>query len=186
MSFEEKYIGKSIKSKMDNFEIVPPEDVWNNIESVLLKNQAIVRRNRIIGAVVTIVLVSLLCIFFNFNKNNSVQQDVPENQSSPSSVNITDTVISKTGSSAQGGIHKKENSSQQNNSVDKIELKDEKNMDTAVLIEPATVKLNPDTIPQHTPPAEKVVVKKIIKKPVYIVQQDTIYKVDTLSKKKKW
>lgn len=186
MSFEEKYIGKSIKSKMDNFEIVPPEDVWNNIEGVLLKNQAIVRRNKIIGAVVAVVLVSVLCLFFNFNKKNSVQKNVPENQPSPSSVNITDTAISTTGTSAQGGLHKRENIRQQNNSIDKIELIDEKNMDTAVQIEPATVKLNTDTIPQHTPPAEKVVVKKVIKKPVYIVQQDTIYKVDTLSKKKKW
>jgi hypothetical protein len=176
---------------MDNFEIVPPESVWDNIEGVLLKNKAIVRRNRIIGAAVaTIVLVSLLYMFFNFNKKNEVKPGEPEIQSSPSSVNIYDTVISNTanaGSSVQGSTNKG-HVIQQNNSGNNIELKDKNKIDTAVLVEKANIKLNTDTIPQNTPPAEKekVVVKKIIKKPVYIVQQDTIYKVDTLSKKKKW
>lgn len=186
MSFEEEHIGKSIKSKMDNFEIVPPEDVWDNIEGVLLKNKAIVIRNRIIGAIATTVVVaSLLYLFFGFNKKNAVKKDEPEIQSS-SSVNVSDTAISNTDFSVQGSTNKKGNVIQQTNSGDSIELKDEKKIDTVVQIATENVKLNPDTIPQNIPPAEKVVVKKVIKKPVYIVKQDTIFKVDTLSKKKKW
>lgn len=185
MSFEEKHIGKSIKSKMDNFEIIPPEGVWDNIEGVLLKNKAIVMRNRIIGAMVTIVLVSLLYAFFNFNKKNAVKQDKQEIQSADS-INMSDTIISNAAFLVQGNMSKKENFVQQNNVVDKIELKDKNKIDTAVQTETANVKLIVDTIVEKKLPAEKVVVKKVIKKPVYIVQQDTIYKVDTLSKKKKW
>ena len=184
MSFEENHIGKSIKSKMDNFEIVPPEDVWDNIESALLKNKAIIRRNRIIGATgIVIVLALMVYTFLRFYKNAPKQEG--KEMHPATKIHSSDSVLSNTDHSAEGNMNKKESFIQQKNSVNEIESKDENKIDTVFQTETANLMLHADTIPQNTTPAEKVVIKKVIKKPVYIVQQDTIYKVDTLSKKKK-
>jgi hypothetical protein len=190
MSFEEEHIDKVIKSKMDNFEIVPPEELWDNIEGALLKNKTIVKRNRIIAAVAAIVIVALLVVFLEFNKKNQTKQDEPKIQSADST-NIFDTTtfavkISDTTSSIRDNTAKKEIMIQKKSSVNKIESKEQNDFLTTNLIEPANTAIMVDTIPEKIIPVEKVVVKKVIKKPVYVVQQDTIYKIDTLSKKKKW
>ncbi len=194
MSFDEKHIDKSIKSKMDNVKIAPPSEVWGNIEGALLKNKIIVRRNKIIGTaatvVTTVVVATLLIIFLSADKKNKIKPYRQEIHTADSII-ISDTttrtsITSNTTVSKQENTSKQKNAIQNNRSVGKIKTIDNNDFVATAPVETVNTPVQADTSTVKTAPAEKVVVKKVIKKPVYIVQQDTIYKVDTLSKKKKW
>lgn len=184
MSFEKEHIDKIIKSKMDNLEIVPDDILWNNLEKTLLKNKTNAIRTKIVGAGVLVVGLCVAWFLYHAhskeelkNKQNDLVDSIQQQVKSDSIVIHKSTLAVK--SNNKSLVEQNQNSDELESasqpvqdSVDKVKVI----VNTSIAV---------DTVPQKAPPAEKVVVKKVIKKPVYVVQQDTIFKVDTLSKKKK-
>lgn len=195
MSSEENTFDKIIKSKMEGYEILPEEDFWNSIESAVARKRKIYRLVKVISVAFIVVIGS----YFLYKKKVSNSSPV-SNQVNEGTLVVPSkdqgNVESQLKGVSQLNQTKQVDQSQEYSSKQQIIQREEQLDSTSInrsarqeesLKEGAFVHTlsNPDSL--HTPstPVEKTVPKKVVKKPVYIVQQDTIFKVDTLKVKKK-
>ena len=183
MSFEEEHIDKIIKSNMDNLEIIPDEKSWDNLEKILLKNKSNSIRNKI--GFISIILIFGLLIAWIFNHKNAKSESNKKNIDSIAYLKRSKPDLVAIDVSATAAKSKKCKSVvDQNQKTIELQLPNQIVQDSVDKINANEV-IVVDTAHSKSVPAKNVVVKKVIKKPVYVVQQDTIFKVDTLSKKKK-
>jgi len=184
MSFEEEHIDKIIKSNLDDLEIIPDDSSWDNLEKILLKGKSNSIRNKI-GIVSVIILMLGFFIVWSFNHTNSKSVLNKKNIDSvgnmqliePDSVTIDKSTTTDKSRNNKSSVY-------QNQKTIELEL-------TGPIVQDSVDKINEnaviavDTANPKAIPVQNVVIKRVIKKPMYVVQQDTIFKVDTLSKKKK-
>jgi len=184
MSFEEEHIDKIIKSNLDDLKIIPDDSSWDNLEKILLKSKSNSIRNKI-GIVSVIILILGFFIVWSFNHTNSKSILNKKNIDSVGNMQLfeTDSVTIDKSTTTDKSKNNK-SSVYQNQKTIELELTGPTEQDS-VDKENENAVISLDTTHPKAVPAEKIVVKKVIKKPMYIVQQDTIFKVDTLSRKKK-
>lgn len=199
MNSKENQFEKIIKSQMENYEVVPEEDFWNTIELTIVRKQRI--RNLVKG--VSISFIVILISVFAYRKITSA--------ASIKSEPVNETIIESSSSVSGDQTHKETESKPQMNHAE--DQKNSKNggensllkeqvtttsttasdsvsnaLTTQQTINNKSFTGSSDTIHSSNTKAavpENVIPKKVVKKPVYIIQQDTIYKVDTLKVKKK-
>jgi len=184
MSFEEEHIDKIIKSNLDDLKIIPDDSSWENLEKILLKSKSNSIRNKI-GIVSVITLILGFFIIWSFNHTSSKSILNKKNIDSVGNLQLIDpdsVVIDESATTDKS----KNNKSvvYQNQKTIELEL-------TSPIVQDSVDKENAnnivvvDTAHPKAVTVQNVVIKRVIKKPVYVVRQDTIIKVDTLSKKKK-
>ncbi len=195
MSSKENTFDRIIKSKMEGYEILPEEDFWNSIESAVSRKRKIYRFVKVISVVFIVIIGS----YFLYKKT------VSNSSSSSNEVNEGTLVVP---SKDQGNVESQSKIVSQSNQVYQVDqsqeylskqqiMHREEQLDSTSINKNVSLKEsfkegtfvntlgNPDSLHIHSTPVEKQVPKKVVKKPVYIVQQDTIFKVDTLKVKKK-
>lgn len=195
MSSKENTFDKIIKSKMEGYEILPEEDFWNSIESAVSRKRKIYRLVKVISVAFIVVIGSYFLYKKTVSNSSSSSNEVNEGSLvAPIKDQVNFETQSKNAS--QSNQTHQIDQSQEYLSKQQIMHREEQLDSTSInrnvsqeesFKEGAFVHTlgNPDSLNIQSTPIEKAVPKKVVKKPVYIVQQDTIFKVDTLKVKKK-
>ncbi len=191
MNSKENPFDKIMKSKMENYEVLPDEDFWGNIESTMVR-----KKNMFYIRIVLLICSIMLIAFFVFKRYSTADTVKPEELEKTTSPAALPEGTGENGSGAQQNQALPVNQKSQRESaeilskqaiitnlVDSIknvsvteENKENLSTQAAVVADTTNVKISAPT--NNTP-------KKVVKKPVYIIKQDTIYKVDTLKTKRK-
>lgn len=188
-SMENKF-DKIMKTKMESYEVLPDEDFWDNIESTMVR-----KRNMFYIRIVLLICSIILIAFFAFKRYSTADTIKPEELEKTTNPTALPEGTGENSSGAQQNqaLPVKQKSQRESaeilstqaittNAVDSIknisvtEENKENSSTHAVVVDTTNVKVSTPT--NNTP-------KKVVKKPVYIIKQDTIYKVDTLKTKKK-
>lgn len=191
MNSKENPFDKAMKSKMENYEVLPDENFWDNIESTMVrkKNMFYIR---IILLICSIILIAFLG-FKKYSTADAVKSEEPEKTTTPAALpegavdggsgaqqNQTAPVNQKYKSESSGVLSTQPITTNAVDSIKNVSVtegnEDHANTTAAAVADTTNVKASVTTT--NTP-------KKVVKKPVYIIKQDTIYKVDTLKTKKK-
>lgn len=184
MNSDKNNIDKLIKTKVGDHEMMPDDDVWNSIEaSILLKNKyKYIYKGITITGVVAIVS---MCIFYLCTKKDNPQSNIQEDsiraQPTYSAGNI---VVKQQLSEPNAASYISKNEIINHSLVnDSLQVAAQQPLDS--LIQPATaIVVNNDTSTFVSVPIQSKIVKKVVKKPLYVIQQDTIYKIDSLKRRK--
>lgn len=169
------------KSKLESYEALPEEAIWSSIEDRLNK-QSIWRSYYPYIASITLVLISI-AFWVVFQKDASTTPSNPIDTTYNSNTTVSPSNPNETGSTnpllpsskKKGTPTAKEHTP----SVDPIPLTPIAQTDS--ISTPVVSTTNKSDTSAKKPSV--VIVKK--KKPVYIVQQDTIVKTDTIQKKRR-
>ena len=204
MSSKENTFDKIIKSKMEDYEILPDEDFWNNIESAVSRRRGAYRLVKITSVALIVVIASYFLYkrvvsisSSNSTKQNEVNEgsslmpgfDIHKENGDPQSKNVCEP-LSKTSTLSQREETQEYLSKQQviqrkeqldSISTNKISIQEQDFKEETF----GSSLNNPDSLKAKSTSIENAVPKKVVKKPVYIIRQDTIYKIDTLKVKKR-
>jgi|GEM_PF-5138090 len=186
MNSDKKNIDKIIKAKIGDHEMLPDDDSWNSIEASLAKKNKF--RNIYPGIVVVAVCIVSLLLFYKYN----------DKEQAPSSDLIkADSIQHQTNYLPDNRIKQKEHLKEMNapscilkdqiinHTIKNDSLQEKVLLSRDSLTQPVKeIAVIKDTSAVISAPIKNTVHKKIVKKPVYIIQQDTIYKIDTLKRKR--
>lgn len=188
MNSKENPFDKIMKSKMENYEVLPDEDFWDNIESTMVrkKNMFYIRGILLISSIILIAFF----VFKRYSATDAVKSEAPEK--TIKSTTMPEGALEKSSEDQQSlavPVNKKNKFAEVASAQAEISTIDsiknvpamEGNKDYSS-INAVTVA---DTVNTKTLATQNNMPKKVVKKPVYIIKQDTIYKVDTLKTKKK-
>lgn len=191
-------IDKLIKERIGDHEMMPDDDLWNSIEASVAGRSSYryIYKCILIAAVVGVVCMGIFKLITHTDTTQSTSTEL-------TSQIIADTIEKQTGNSSDyksteqqapesnTASHVSSTASQVSKEEviknplknDPLQAVPQQPLDTVTQPEKALT-VNNDTSTFISIPEKKTVVKKVVKKPVYIIQQDTIYKIDSLKRRK--
>ncbi len=187
MNSDKRNIDKIIKVKIENHEMIPDDALWESIEaSIIYKNKS---RGIYKGLIIAAVCITLIVLFYTFRNTEKASSDTaPETDPvkqqmhySPAGETIPQTDIKE--SQSESSYISKDvliNHSTINDSLQTgITISND-----SLIPHAKEMVVSTDTSAFISTPIKNIVTKKVIKKPLYVIQQDTIYKIDTLKRRK--
>jgi len=186
MNSDKNNIDKFIKAKIEHQEMMPDVDLWNSIEaSLITKNKFGYIYKGITVLAVAIICTGIFYLYTNTKKsepNSSIQID-PIKEEILSPTDNKNALQKQLSEPNPASYISKESIINHSKNSDSIQTAAGYSRDS--IIHPATaIEVSKDTSAFISVPIEKKVVKKVVKKPVYVIQQDTIYKIDSLKRRR--
>lgn len=185
MNSDKNKIDKLIKAKIGDHEMMPDAGLWNLIEPALITKNKFGYIYK--GITLLAVVIVSTCIFYLYSDTDKVQSSNPVKVDSfkQQATYLTDSITNEhkiNESSAASYISKEAviNCSLKNDSLKAIAQQPHDSV-----IQPVTeIVVSKDTSAFVSVPIQNKVVKKVVKKPIYVIQQDTIYKIDSLKRRR--